>query len=143
MGGDLVSAKRAGFNTNAIYVFVYAYCGMLSALAAMIRTVLLTTVQPASFNTIDMTIISMVVIGGAAIGGGTGTMLGTLLGCLLMTIITNSLILIGIPAYWQSFFSGLIIIVGTGIVAYQALRQKNRPQELIQDVSVAAGERQV
>ena len=143
VGGDLVSAKRAGFNTNAIFIFVYAYCGMLSALAAMLRTVLLTTVQPASFNTIDMQIISMVVIGGAAIGGGTGTMLGTLLGCVLMTIITNSLILIGIPSYLQSFFSGLIIIVGTGIVAFQALKQKNKPQELIQEEPAAAGERQV
>lgn len=141
VGGSLVAAKRAGFNTTGIYMFVYAYCGMLSALAAMIRTVLLTTVQPASFNTIDMTIISMVVIGGAAIGGGVGTMLGTLLGCVLITIITNSLILIGIPAYWQSFFSGLIIIIGTGIVAYQALMQKNKPQELIQDKTV--DERQV
>ena len=133
VGGDLVSAKRAGFNTTFIFIFVYAYNGMLSALAAMIRTILLTTVQPASFNTIDMTIISMVVIGGSAIGGGTGTILGTVLGCILMTIITNSLIMIGIPSYWQSFFSGLIIIIGTGIVAYQALRQKNKPQELIKD----------
>lgn len=133
VGGDLVSAKRAGFNTTLIFIFAYAYNGMLSALGAMVRTVLLTTVQPASFDGMDMTIISMVVIGGGAIGGGTGTILGTVLGCILITIINNSLILIGVPSYWKTFFAGLIIIVGTGIVAYQALQQKNKPQELIHD----------
>lgn len=133
VGGNLAAAKRAGFNTTWIFIFVYAFNGTLCALAAMIRSTLLTAVQPNSFTTMDMEIISMCVVGGAAIGGGIGTLTGTVLGCILMTIIKYSLIMIGIPAYWQSFFSGLIIIIGTGIVSYQALLKKNKPQELIKE----------
>jgi len=107
----------------------------MAALTGMLRTVLLTTVQPASFNTIDMVIISMVVVGGTSITGGYGTLTGTVLGVFLISIIRHSLVLIGIPTYWQSFFNGVMVIVGTGIVAYRALKLATKPPTIIEDDS--------
>jgi simple sugar transport system permease protein len=70
----------------------------------------------------EMLVIAAVVLGGSRITGGHGTMVGTFLGVFLVLVINNSLILLGIPSYWQKFIVGLLILVGTGITAYQAKR---------------------
>ena len=70
-------------------------------------------------------------LGGAAVTGGTGTLTGAMLGTLLIVIVQNSMILIGIPTYWQGFALGVLIIVGTGISAVQVSRARKRARVLI------------
>ena len=65
-------------------------------------------------------------IGGVAITGGTGSLTGVMLGTLLIVIVQNSMILIGVPTFWQRAALGFLIIVGTGISAVQLTRRRRR-----------------
>ncbi len=131
IGGNLTAAERVGYNSFRINLFLYMFSGAMAALAAVTRFVMLRTVQPSGFDTMDMTILSMVVIGGASLAGGVGTVLGTILGVILITMINNSLILLGVGTYWQQLVNGLIIIIGTSATAYQQYLRLKRPDNVI------------
>jgi len=73
----------------------------------------------------EMTIIAAVVLGGASITGGSGSISGDLIGTALLTILGNSLILLGIPTYYQTMFTGALIILGVGFTSYQSMRYQN------------------
>lgn len=120
VGGDETSAKRAGFNVFAIHFFVYCFVGVISGITGIAQASMMLNANPTSMIGMELTVIAAVVLGGARITGGTGTLTGTMLGVALITIMANSLILIGIPTYWQRIFTGAIIIIGTGISAYQS-----------------------
>lgn len=126
VGGDEVSAKRAGFNVFFIHFFVYCYVGMLSGITGIAQASMMLNANPTSMLGMELTVIAAVVLGGARITGGTGTLTGTVLGIALITIVANSLILIGIPTYWQRIFTGLIILIGTGVSAYQLTRTRKK-----------------
>ncbi len=124
IGGDIISAKRAGFNVFGTQLFIYAFAGGLAGFAGISRASMMLISNPTNLNGIEMTVIAACVLGGASILGGKGTILGTIFGMLLMTIMANSLILIGVPTYWQKVFTGMIILIGTGVSAYQMLKRK-------------------
>lgn len=124
VGGDEISAKRAGFNVFAIQIFVYCFVGLISGIAGIAQASMMLTAEPTNMLGMELTVIAAVVLGGASITGGKGTLTGTLLGVALITIMSNSLILIGIPTYWQRVFTGAIIIIGTGVSAYQLNKKK-------------------
>lgn len=126
LGGDAEAAERIGFNVIMIRMFVYGFMGLLAGFVGITRTVLIGSIQPASLIGYELTCIAAVVLGGTRISGGHGTVYGTLLGVLLLTMVSNSLILMGIPTYWSKFVTGVLIIVGTGVSAYQALRRQKQ-----------------
>lgn len=130
IGGDPVSAKRAGFNIVKIQFFIYSLVGALSGVAGIIHTSLMRNSNPMDFMGAELLVIAAVILGGTRITGGHGTVLGTFLGVFLVLIINNSLILLGIPSYWQRFIVGLLILVGTGITAYQATRSTKKLQSI-------------
>ncbi len=70
--------------------------------------------------------IAAVVLGGASLTGGRGSVIGAILGVTLVTIMSNSLVLIGVPSEWRRVVTGAIIIIGTGIPAIQAQRNARR-----------------
>jgi simple sugar transport system permease protein len=118
-GGDEVSAQRAGFNIFGIKMFIYTFVGAMAGIGGIARACMIQNCHPTNLNGMEMTVIAAVVLGGTRVTGGIGTLLGAILGVALMTIMSNSLILIGIPTYWQKVFTGAIIIIGTGVSAYQ------------------------
>lgn len=126
LGGDKIACERAGFNVLNIQLFVYGFMGMLSGIAGMTRVVLTGSCQPTTLIGYELTCIAAVVLGGTRITGGHGTVIGTLLGVILITIINNSLILLGIPTYWSKFVTGILIIIGTGASSYQVLQGKKK-----------------
>ena len=123
-GGDAVSAKRAGFNTVFIQIFVFSFMGCLAGIGGMTRTILTGSCQPTTLNGYEMVCIAAAVLGGTRLSGGVGTVKGALLGVVLMMIVNNNLILLGIPTYWSKFVTGVFIILGIGISSYQALRSQ-------------------
>lgn len=125
IGGDIVSAERAGFNVKGIQLFIYAFVGFISGIAGMVHTTMMRNSNPVSIIGTEMIIIAAVVLGGARITGGHGTIKGTLLGLFLVIIMNNSLILLGISSDWQRFVTGLLILIGTGITAYKSKGSKN------------------
>jgi simple sugar transport system permease protein len=82
--------------------------------------------NPQDIVGMELNVIAAVVLGGAYLTGGRGTVIGTLLGVILVVIANNSLILIGVPTVWQRVVIGLIILIGTGIPAIQERRAQKR-----------------
>ncbi|MBR6736128.1 MAG: ABC transporter permease [Oscillospiraceae bacterium] len=143
-GGDPVSAERAGFNTVFIQIFVFAFMGCLAGLGGMTRTVLTGSCQPTTLEGYEMTCIAAAVLGGTRLSGGVGTVKGSLLGVLLMMIVSNNLILLGIPTYWSKFVTGIFIILGIGISSYQALRsQREISASILEDAPAVSEEKEV
>jgi simple sugar transport system permease protein len=99
---------------------------MISALAGMCRTCMMQQMHPTNMLGMEMNIIAGVVLGGTAVVGGSGTLLGCMLGTALIVVVENSMILIGIPTVWKDFFVGALIIVGTGISAMR-VANANKP----------------
>ena len=128
LGGDEISAKRAGFNVFGIKLFIYSYVGLIAGIGGIARASMMRNCHPTNLLGMEMTVIAAVVLGGTRVTGGLGTLTGTMLGMALMTIMSNSLIMLGIPTYWQKVFTGLIIIIGTGVSAYQ-VKQDRFPEE--------------
>jgi len=120
MGGDSEAAARAGFSLARLRFTIYGLAGCLSGVAGIIHASMMRNANPFDLVGTELTVIAAVVLGGASITGGRGTLAGTVLGVFLMVLINNSLILIGIPSYWQRVAVGLCIIVGTGISGWRA-----------------------
>jgi simple sugar transport system permease protein len=125
MGGNAEAAERAGFNLNRLRFLLYAIVGVLSGVAGIVHASMMRNADPFDLVGTELTVIAAVVLGGASITGGRGTIIGTLLGVGMMLVINNSLILLQIPSYWQRVAVGLVIIVSTGVSASRrALRNR-------------------
>ena len=130
LGGAPEAAERAGFNVIRIQYFIYGFVGLLSGVAGMTFGALARQANPQDIVGTELNVIAAVVLGGAYLTGGRGTVIGTLLGVILVVIAYNSLILIGVPTVWQRVVIGVIILVGTGIPAIQERRAGKRTTTL-------------
>ncbi len=124
MGGNEVAAERIGINTMFVRIFVFGFVGFLSGLAAVVHLSIVQAVVPNIIVGKELEVIAAVVIGGASVFGGRGTVIGTFLGVLLFAIINNSLTLLRISSYWYDIAIGIIITFAVTVSAYQALRQR-------------------
>jgi len=122
IGGNAVSAHRAGFNVKRTRFLTMVFVGMIAALAGLCRTCMMQQMHPTNLLGMEMNIIAGVVLGGASLVGGKGTIRGCVLGMLLIVTVENSMIMIGIPTVWKDVFVGALIVIGTGISAFQAKR---------------------
>ena len=125
LGGDEVSAQRAGFNTKLIRFGVFTVNGGLAAIAGVCYTVMSLKYLPAEFAGGEMVVIAAVILGGTRMSGGFGTLTGCVLGTMLLTMVTNSLILVGIPVYFQKVFIGAFIVIGTALSASSGRKRKS------------------
>jgi simple sugar transport system permease protein len=119
MGGNMEAAKRSGLNVLQLQMFVYCFMGFLAGIASIIQALLAQTVAPNAIMGRELEVIAAVVLGGASLAGGTGSLVGTLLGVSLIATITNGLTLMRVSSYWQNVFIGLIIIISVSVTAQQ------------------------
>ena len=126
IGGSPESARRIGIDVRRTQMFIYVYVGALAGLAGIMHASLARISNPQDLVGLELSVIAAVVLGGARLTGGVGTLTGTLLGVALIVLVRNSLIVIGVPSVWQSVVIGLLILLGTGLPAYQALRAERR-----------------
>jgi ribose transport system permease protein len=110
VGGNRTAAAGAGVNTDRIKILAFAITGGLTGLAAVILVAWLGNANPLSGNGFELSVIAAVVVGGAALTGGTGSVLGTFLGAVITGIITNALVLFGIDGNWQQVATGVLIL---------------------------------
>jgi ribose/xylose/arabinose/galactoside ABC-type transport system permease subunit len=111
IGGNETAARLSGINVRRVKVLTYAFCGFLCGLAGLIITGRLNSGSPQAGLNFDMDSIAAVIVGGTALSGGSGTIIGTLLGALLMCIIRNGLVLLHVNMFWQTIATGTIIIL--------------------------------
>jgi inositol transport system permease protein len=110
IGGNEQAARASGIGVNKVKMFVYTISGGLSALAGIVLASRITTGQPNIGAGFELTAIAAAVIGGTSTSGGIGTMSGTLIGALLIGVISNSLDLLNVSSYYQQVIMGAIII---------------------------------
>ncbi len=92
-------------------IAVYAINGLLVALAGIVLTARMNSGQPAAAAGIELDVIAAVVIGGTSLAGGEGSLLGSLWGTLIITIINNGLTLLNVNAYYQGAIIGIVILM--------------------------------
>lgn len=120
LGGDPVAAERAGFNVRGLQFFIFCFVGFLSGMGGVLHSTYMRNANPFDIVGTELTVIAAVVLGGASITGGKGSVFGTIVGVLFIVIIDNSLILTGVPSYWQRVATGLIIVLSTAATALRA-----------------------
>ncbi len=120
IGGNPVTAKRSGIGIKRVKFFAFVFAGFLGGVAGLVHCSLVRVANPFDIFGTELNVIAAVVLGGAALTGGFGTVPGTVLGVLLINVVNNSLILLGIPSYGQKVVVGLIVILSTIIAANQS-----------------------
>lgn len=129
-GGNPRAAELSGVPVRKVTVWVYVVAGLCSAIAGVILASTLTSASPTAGNTYELTAIAGVVIGGAALSGGRGTVRGTLLGAFVIGFLSDGLVLVGVSAYWQTVFVGAVIVVAVMLNSLQYGRPRRRTAAL-------------
>jgi simple sugar transport system permease protein len=130
MGGNMDAARRMGFHLFRIHLFVYCYMGMLAGAAAIVQAQLVQTVAPNAIVGRELDVVAAVVLGGASLAGGAGTLLGTVLGVTLIAVMQNGLTLMGVSSYWHKVVIGLVILVSVSITAYNRKLEERRHAQI-------------
>jgi erythritol transport system permease protein len=122
-GGNERAAELSGIPVKKVKVRVYVISGICAAFAGIIIASELTSANPTAGETFELTAIAAVVIGGASLAGGIGTIRGTLLGAFVIGFLADGLVIIGVSAYWQMVFKGAVIVLA---VMLNAIEYKGR-----------------
>lgn len=117
MGGSLAIAERLGYNLRVVHIFVFGYVGLLAGIGGIVHASTIRLASPFDLVGSELDVIAAVILGGARITGGTGTVTGTLLGVILVTLINNVLILAGVPSTWQKVVIGAFILLAGAVFA--------------------------
>lgn len=124
VGGNPETAKYAGINIKWITASCYIISSCLAATAGILNAARMGSGQPTVGDGTEMTVITAVIIGGVSLNGGAGSILGTVLGTLLMNILSTGMNLVGVSAYWQKFVMGMIIVFAVAFDQYQRSKKK-------------------
>lgn len=123
IGSNVEAARYAGIPIRRYLILIYLFAGGLTGLAGMIEFSRLMTGQPTAGQGYELSVIAAVVIGGASLSGGEGTVAGTIAGAFLMGLISNGSNLLGVSPFWQQVVIGTIIVLA---VAVDELRKRRR-----------------
>lgn len=118
-GGNETASRLAGIPTGRIIIATYVICGILAAVAGLILTARLESAGPRAGVGIELTVIAACVIGGTSLFGGTGSIMGTLLGVALISLVSNAINLLGVPPAWDDLVKGLVIFVAAVVDVYR------------------------
>lgn len=121
VGGNPRAARLSGIPVDRVQLAVYLMSALLSALAGILLASRLMAGTPTAGVGLELTTITAAVVGGASLVGGEGTVLGAVLGVLLLSVVSNASIILGVSIYWQGVVSGAILIV---VVAVDMLLKK-------------------
>lgn len=115
IGGSPDAARLAGININRHLLIVYGLCGLLSALSGIVSASQLAAGRPQSAFGLEFAVIAAVVLGGTTLVGGKGTLIGTLIGVILLRTLDNGLIQLNVSAFWQDVARGVVLLLAVGV----------------------------
>lgn len=111
VGGNSEASRWSGIPVERVKITVYMIMGVLTSIAGLIITARLGSGQPSAGLNFEMDCITAAVVGGTSMSGGRGKVIGTIVGVLLLTVLTNGMTLVGMNTYWQQVLKGIIIVV--------------------------------
>ncbi|MFC7404573.1 ABC transporter permease [Georgenia alba] len=111
IGGNREGARRVGVPVNRVTISVYVFSGMCAGTAAIVVSGQTNSAYPTAGNLMELSAIAAVIIGGASFFGGRGTVIGTLVGALILGVIQNGLNLMNVPSSWQYVALGTAVVI--------------------------------
>jgi simple sugar transport system permease protein/ribose transport system permease protein len=110
VGGNAKTARLSGINVDKVKISAFMIMGAMSAVAAILGLAYMKSVHPSIGVGREMDVIAAVIIGGTALSGGKGSMVGTLIGASIMGVVRNGMVLLGVQAFFQEAFIGVVIL---------------------------------
>jgi len=110
VGGNEKATAYSGVNINRVKLWAYALGGALAAIGGLVLTARLNTADPKAGAGYELDSIAAVVIGGTSLSGGRGSILLTVIGCLIIGVLNNGLSVLDVSAYWQLVIKGLVLV---------------------------------
>lgn len=111
VGSNLEAARLSGVRVESVQMFVYTLTGLMSALAGIINAGLLATAATNAGTGVELDVVAAVIIGGASLSGGSGTIYGAVIGAAIMALLRNAFVLLHLPAFIQTITIGVVLIL--------------------------------
>ena len=124
LGGNPEAAKRVGFNALRLNMVAYGFMGLMAGLAALVQAQGSQAVVPNALVGRELSVLAAVVLGGASLTGGVGTVFGTVLGLTLFAFLQDGLVLLGVSSYWIQCVTGFVFLVAVGTTAWERKRER-------------------
>jgi ribose/xylose/arabinose/galactoside ABC-type transport system permease subunit len=119
VGGNREAARVVGIDVKRVITGVYVTSAMIASLAGLVLVSRVASAQPNAGAGMELDSIAAVLIGGASVSGGYGTVAGTIIGVFILGFINNGLNLLGVPGYYQYVFKGAIILIAVLVETLQ------------------------
>ena len=132
IGGNEKAARLTGIQVDKMKIFNYMLTGLFAAIAGIVLASRFGTASTTAGVGLELRVITAVIIGGASLKGGEGTVLGVFFGSLLMGVITNALTLLGVDIYWQTFVIGATLL--TAVLIDQLGKTRREKKTLAKDM---------
>ncbi|MDU2198721.1 MAG: ribose ABC transporter permease, partial [Peptostreptococcaceae bacterium] len=111
LGSNEEATKLSGLNTDKIKIWVYTISGILASIAGIIITSRLYSAQPTAGSGYELDAIAAVVLGGTSLNGGKGKITGTIIGALIIGVLSNALNILDVSSYYQTMVKGAVILL--------------------------------
>lgn len=119
VGGNKEASRLSGINVKRILFTAHVYVAVLAGFVGVILASRLSSAQPNSGDGWEMTAVAAVIIGGTSMYGGYGSVIGTILGCAMMEVLSNAMVLLHVSVYWQKIAIGVIMIAAVGMDTFR------------------------
>ena len=120
IGGNEQAARLSGIHIDKVKIIVYSLAGILAAVGGIMVTSRLDSAQPNAGINYELDSIAAVVIGGTSLSGGRGTIMGTVLGAIIIGVLNNGLVLLDVSPFWQQVIKGLVILLSVIVDKFNA-----------------------
>ena len=132
LGGNRESARLSGLAIMPLQVSVYVLSGLAAGIIGIAVTSRLSASYAQTGRTWELLVIASVIIGGTSLFGGTGTVIGSLIGASIIRVLSNALVILGVSAYWQDVFIGIIVVAAVAVDAYgRRLKQRRQTRQAL------------
>lgn len=131
LGGNPEAAKRVGFSELRLNMVAYGFMGLTAGIASLVQAQVSQSVVPNALVGRELDVLAAVVLGGASLTGGTGTILGTILGLLLLAFLQDGLILLGVSSFWIQCVTGFVFLLAVATISWERKRQSRATRRSI------------